>query len=335
LNSKFKTQNLKLKTLLVHCCALAKPHLGEMHPTQNSKLPSSKMDTLSPQAAAQSTPWQRLNQQFSRSTSGIMGLVLTITLVVLSLLAPLLRPYNAATARDYGSRLKPPSLEFLMGTDGLGRDLLTLVWYGLRISLLVSLVAVGVGLLIGTLLGLLGGYFRGWVDTLITWVTDILLAFPPILLAIAVATIFGASLRSVMIAIGVIQIPIFIRLTRSMVLSLREQDFVQTVRAFGATPTRIIVNHILPASLAPLVVQATLSLGTATLEAAGLGFLGLGAQPPTPELGTMLSDSFRNGYSLSSPWTILFPGLMITLIVLAFNLLGDGLRDALDPRAIR
>jgi peptide/nickel transport system permease protein len=137
-----------------------------------------------------------------------------------------------------------------------------------------------------------------------------------------------------MIAVGIVQIPIFIRLTRSMVLSLREQQFVQTVRAFGATPARIIFRHILPASLAPLVVQATLSIGTATLEAAGLGFLGLGAKPPTPELGTMLSDAFKNGYSLSSPWTMIFPGLMITIIVLAFNLLGDGLRDALDPRGI-
>jgi peptide/nickel transport system permease protein len=132
-----------------------------------------------------------------------------------------------------------------------------------------------------------------------------------------------------------VQIPIFIRLTRSMVLSLREQAFVQTVRAFGARSGRIIFKHILPASLAPLVVQATLSIGTATLEAAGLGFLGLGAKPPTPELGTMLSDSFTNGYALSRPWTVLMPGLTITLIVLAFNLLGDGLRDSLDPRANR
>lgn len=220
-----------------------------------------------------------------------------------------------------------------MGTDGLGRDMLTLVWYGLRISLLVSLIAVGIGLLIGTLLGLVAGYFRGWFDTVIGWFTDILLAFPSVLLAIAVATVFGSSLRSVMFAVGIIQIPTFIRLTRSMVLSLREREFVQTARAFGAGSGRIIFRHILPSSLAPLIVQATLSLGTATLEAAGLGFLGLGAQPPTPELGTMLSDSFRNGYSMSSPWTIIFPGLMITLIVLAFNLLGDGLRDALDPRS--
>ncbi|HEY9648081.1 MAG TPA: ABC transporter permease [Chroococcidiopsis sp.] len=295
------------------------------------------MDALSPAPALTqpSTPFQRFWQQFVRSSSGKIGLVLTVGLVVMSLLAPVLRPYDPSKARDFASRLQPPSLAFLMGTDGLGRDMLTLVWYGVRISLLISLVAVGLGLLIGTFLGLVGGYFRGRLDTLIGWTTDILLAFPPILLAIAVATIFGSSLRSVMIAVGVIQVPIFIRLTRSMVLSLREQDFVQTVRALGGTPGRIIFYHILPASLAPLVVQATLALGTATLEAAGLGFLGLGAQPPTPELGTMLSDSFRNGYSLSSPWTIMFPGLVITLIVLAFNLLGDGLRDALDPRGSR
>lgn len=294
------------------------------------------MDTASPRTTITppSTPRQQFLRQFLRSTSGQLGLILVIVLVLLALSAPLLIPYDATTARDFGSRLQSPSPEHWMGTEGLGRDMLTLVWYGIRISLLISLISVGSGLLVGTSLGLVAGYFRGVFDMLIGWLTDILLAFPPILLAIAVATVFGASLRSVMIAVGVIQIPIFIRLTRSMVLSLREQDFVQTVRAFGATPGRIILKHILPSSLGPLVVQATLSLGTATLEAAGLGFLGLGAQPPTPELGTMLSDSFRNGYSLSSPWTIVFPGLMITLIVLAFNLLGDGLRDSLDPRTI-
>ena len=293
------------------------------------------MDALSTPQIVQSSFWQRLRRQFLKSLSGKMGLILAIALILLAFSAPLLRPYDATTARDFGSRLQPPNVEHWFGTDGLGRDMLTLVWYGIRISLLVSLVSVSMGLLIGTSLGLMAGYFRGKIDAFVGWMTDILLAFPPILLAIAVATMFGSSLRSVILAVGIIQIPIFIRLTRSMVLSLREQDFVQTVRAFGATPVRIIFFHILPASLAPLVVQATLSLGTATLEAAGLGFLGLGAQPPTPELGTMLSDSFRNGYSLSSPWTIVFPGFMITLIVLAFNLLGDGLRDALDPRATR
>ena len=274
-------------------------------------------------------------QRFLKSTSGRIGFFLTLAIVLVALLAPILHPYNPATDRSYLERLKPISWQHWFGTEGLGRDMLVLVVYGLRTSLAVGLVSVLLGLAVGVLLGLVAGYFGGWLETVIGWLTDILLAFPSILLAIAVVTITGPSLPSVMIAVGVVQIPIFIRLTRSMVLSLKEQEFVQTVRAFGATPGRIIFRHILPASLPPLVVQATLSIGTATLEAAGLGFLGLGAQPPTPELGTMLSDAFKNGYSLSSPWTIVFPGLMITLIVLAFNLLGDGLRDSLDPRATR
>jgi peptide/nickel transport system permease protein len=271
-------------------------------------------------------------ERLLKSTSGLIGFVLTITLVLMALLAPILRPFDPATARNYLARLKPPSMAHWFGTDGLGRDILVLVWYGLRTSLFIGLVSVLLGLVVGVLLGLVAGYFRGWLETPIGWLTDILLSFPSILLAIAVVTVTGPSIPSVMVAVGVVQIPIFIRLTRSMVLSLREQEFVQTVRAFGATPWRIIFRHILPASLAPIVVQATLSIGTATLEAAGLGFLGLGAQPPTPELGTMLSDAFKSGYSLSSPWTIVFPGLFITLTVLAFNLLGDGLRDALDSR---
>lgn len=278
---------------------------------------------------------QKAFQRFLQSTSGKIGLGLTLAIVLMALLAPILHPYDPSTDRNYIARLKPPSLEHWFGTEALGRDVLVLVWYGLRTSLVIGLVAVLLGLLVGLVLGLVAGYFRGQLETGISWLTDILLAFPSILLAIAVVTVTGPSIPSVMFAVGVVQIPIFIRLTRSMVLSLREQEFVQTVRAFGATPTRIIFLHILPASLAPLVVQATLSIGTATLEAAGLGFLGLGAQPPTPELGTMLSDAFKGGYSLSSPWTIVFPGLFITLTVLAFNLLGDGLRDALDPRANR
>lgn len=291
------------------------------------------METLTRPAVVTESSTQKAARRVWRSLSGKVGLILTVILMALAMLAPVIRPFDPATARNYAARLQPPSPEFWFGTDGLGRDMLTLGLYGIRISLLVSLVSVGIGLLIGTLLGLLSGYYRGWADTVIGWFTDILLAFPSILLAIAVATVMGPSLQSVMIAVGVVQVPIFIRLTRSMVLSLRERDFVQTTRAFGARSWRIILMHILPSSLAPLVVQATLSLGTATLEAAGLGFLGLGVRPPTPELGTMLSDSFTNGYLLSSPWTVLLPGLLITLIVLAFNLLGDGLRDGLDPRA--
>ncbi|MCC3587128.1 ABC transporter permease [Microcoleus sp. PH2017_30_WIL_O_A] len=272
--------------------------------------------------------WQR----FGRSTSGKIGLILTVALIVVAVLAPLIYPYNAAVDRDYLSRLVAPSVKHWFGTDSLGRDLLVRVWHGLGISLIVSLVSVGAGLFVGSLLGLLAGYFRGWAEVAIGILADILLAFPSILLAIAIVTVTGPSLQSVIIAVSVVQIPIYIRLTRSMVLSLREQEFVLAVKALGASDLRIIFRHILPGSLAPLVVQATLSTGTATLEAAGLGFLGLGAQPPAPELGTMLSDAFKGGYALSSPWTILFPGLLITLTVLGFNLLGDGLRDVLDPR---
>lgn len=272
-------------------------------------------------------------QRFRKSRFGRIGMSLTIALMLLALLAPLLRPYNLAADQSYVTRLVAPSSDHWFGTDGLGRDLLTLVWYGIRTSLLISLVSVSFGASIGLLLGLVAGYFRGWLDTIVGWLTDILLAFPSILLAIVIVTVTSPSVQSVIIAVGVVQIPIYIRLTRSVVLSLREQEFVQAARALGATPIGIILRHILPASLSPLVVQATLSTGTATLEAAGLGFLGLGAQPPTPELGTMLADAFNGGYALSAPWTTIFPGLVITLLVLAFNLLGDGLRDGLDPRS--
>ena len=258
---------------------------------------------------------------------------MSICLLLLALLAPVLKPYDPATDRDYLARLVPPSTNHWFGTDALGRDILTLVWYGIRTSLLVSVVSVGLGLLVGLTLGLIAGYVRGKVEGVINWLTDILLAFPSILLAIAIVTVTGPSLTSAMLAIAIVQIPIYIRLMRSMVLTLREQEFVQATRALGATPVHILWQHILPAGLAPIIVQASLSIGTATLEAAGLGFLGLGAQPPTPELGTMLADAFRGGYSLTSPWTTLFPGLFITLMVLAFNLLGDGLRDGFDPRS--
>ncbi|MDX2242637.1 MAG: ABC transporter permease [Leptolyngbyaceae cyanobacterium bins.302] len=273
--------------------------------------------------------WKR----FWQSTPGRIGLILTFALLLLALLAPVLKPYDPAIDRDYLARLMPPSASHWFGTDALGRDIFTLVWYGIRTSLLVSVVSVGLGLGVGLTLGLIAGYVRGRVESVINWMTDILLAFPSILLAIAIVTVTGPSLTSAMIAIAIVQIPIYIRLMRATVLTLREQEFVQAARALGATSVHILWQHILPAGLAPIIVQASLSVGTATLEAAGLGFLGLGAQPPTPELGTMLADAFRGGYSLTSPWSTIFPGLFITLMVLAFNLLGDGLRDGFDPRS--
>ena len=179
------------------------------------------------------------------SKSGRIGLILTVTIVLIALLAPILNPFDPATARDYAARLKPPSGEHLFGTDALGRDVLTLVWYGVRTSLIVGPISVALGLLIGTLLGLLAGYFRGLAEIIIGWLTDILLAFPSILLAIAIVTVTGPSLPSVMLAVGIVQIPIFIRLTRSMVLSLREREFVQAVKSLGATPARIVFSAYL------------------------------------------------------------------------------------------
>jgi peptide/nickel transport system permease protein len=279
------------------------------------------------------TPFRQALRRFLKSRSGRVGLVLTLLVVLLALFIPVLRPYDPTTDRDYLNRLKPPSLEHPFGTDNLGRDVFVRTLHGSRISLQVGLLSVSLGLLVGTLLGLLAGFYRGYVEVFIGWLTDILLAFPGTLLAIAIVAIFGPSLQNAMLAIGVVQIPVYIRLARSMVLSLRELDFVQAAEALGAPPGRVLFKHILPGTLPPLVVQATLSIGTATLEAAALGFLGLGAQPPAPEWGAMIADSFKGGYAMNAPWTMLFPGLFILLTVLAFNLLGDGLRDALDPRA--
>jgi peptide/nickel transport system permease protein len=277
--------------------------------------------------------WHSFGQRFWRSRAGLVGSCLALFLLLLVFLAPILQPYDAASDRHYLERLLAPSLRHWFGTDALGRDLCTLVWYGIRTSLAVSVTSVGFGLGVGVIGGLVAGYWRGLIEIVIGWFTDILLAFPAILLAIAIVTVTGPSLQGTMLSVGIVQIPIFIRLTRALVLSLREQEFILAARSLGATPWRILWHHLLPASLGPIIVQAALSTGTATLEAAGLGFLGLGVQPPTPELGTMLADAFKGGYALTSPWTTIFPGLFITLMVLAFNLLGDGLRDGVDPRS--
>lgn len=279
------------------------------------------------------TPTRMALKRFMRSTSGKIGLVLATFLVSLALLAPVIRPYNPAVDRDFLNIKKPPSAERLFGTDNLGRDLFTRVIHGSRISLQVGLVAVGLSLTIGTLLGLMAGYFRGGLEVFIGWITDILLAFPSTLLAIAIVAVLGSNLTNAMIAVSVTQIPVYIRLARSVVLSVRELEFIQAATALGAPNRRILLRHLLPNALPPVIVQATLSIGTATLETAALGFLGLGAQPPAPEWGAMLSDAFRQGHWLDAPWMMIFPGFFILLTVLAFNLLGDGLRDALDPRA--
>jgi peptide/nickel transport system permease protein len=268
-----------------------------------------------------------------RSPTSRIGVLYTGVLLLLAISAPVFMPAGITADKGYTARLLAPSLSHLLGTDGLGRELWQVAWYGIHLSVMVSVASVSLGCVAGLLLGTVAGYWRGGWDLSIGWLTDILLAFPPILLAIAIATLLGPSLLSVLIAISIVQVPIYTRLTRSLTLSVSAQPFVLAAKSMGASSWRVMTRHILPASLGSLTVQATLSTGTAILEAAGLGFLGLGPQPPTPELGTLLADAFKNGYSLSAPWTMVVPGFIITLMVLAFNVLGDGLRDRLDPQS--
>jgi peptide/nickel transport system permease protein len=269
-------------------------------------------------------------QRFFRHPTGVVGLTIIGFFIVVSMLAPVLRPYDASRDRDLRARLNPPSAEHWFGTDELGRDMFTRVWHGGRISLRVGLIAVAVAVVVGTLLGLVAGYVGGWPDTVIVWLVDILMAFPGILLAIAIVAVLGPSITNAMIAISVTQIPRYARIVRSVVLSLRESEYVQAARALGSSPARIVALHVLPNSLSPLVVQLTLSVGVAILDVAALGFLGLGAQPPNPEWGLMIRDGFAQ--FLRAPWMSIFPGLAIYFSVVGFNLLGDAIRDVLDPR---
>ena len=275
------------------------------------------------------SPWRDTYRQLRKNNFAIAGFIIIIFFIVLGISAPWLTPYGYEE-QVLVNRLKPPSSDHWLGTDDVGRDIFTRIAFGARISLQVGFFAVSGALVFGTLLGVIAGYFGRWIDMIISRIFDILLAFPSILLAIAIVAILGASLQNALIAIAIINIPIFGRLVRSKVISLREEEFVLAAKAQGLKNGRIIFHHILPNSLAPIIVQTTLGFGTAILEAAALGFLGLGAQPPTPEWGKMLADS-RDFIQLA-PWTLIAPGVSIMLVVLGFNLIGDGLRDALDPK---
>jgi peptide/nickel transport system permease protein len=269
--------------------------------------------------------WRRL----LASNAARVGFVVIGLFILLGLFAPLISPYDPI-GQELVQRLKGPSAAHLFGTDNLGRDVLSRVLFGARISLQVGVLAVALGLVFGTLLGVISGYFSGWVDTIIMRAMDIMLAFPGTLLAIAIVAARGPGLGNTMVAIGVIQIPIYARIVRGAVLVSKEREFVNAALALGSGHVRIMLRHILPNSLAPIIVQATLGFATAVIEAAALGFLGLGAQPPDPEWGAMLADGYK--YLVGAPWALIFPGGAIMLTVLGFNLLGDGLRDALDPR---
>lgn len=298
--------------------------LKEIVPTSAKK--NQHLDTDDVTATS---PWIDSLKQLRKNRMAVVGFFIIVSFVLLGLIAPLITPYSYEE-QVLSDRLQPPSSKNWLGTDDLGRDIFTRIAYGARISLQVGFFAVIGALFFGTILGIIAGYYGRWVDMFISRIFDVLLAFPSILLAIAIVAILGASLQNALIAIAIVNVPIFGRLVRSKVISLREEEFIMAAKAQGMKNGRIIIHHILPNSLAPIIVQSTLGFGTAILDAAALGFLGLGAQAPTPEWGKMLADS-RDFIQLA-PWTLVVPGLCIMLVVLGFNLIGDGLRDVLDPK---
>jgi peptide/nickel transport system permease protein len=268
-----------------------------------------------------------------RNGPAMLGLALIAPLVIAAVLAPWIAPFDPM-AGDLAQGLEPPGAVHWMGTDIQGRDMLSRVLYGARISLQIGFASVAVGVLLGGLMGCLAGGFAGWVDTVIMRVTDVMLAIPGILLAIGIVAWLDRGLPQIMIAVAATNAPIFARLLRGSLLALREVDFVTAARSFGSSPASLLLHHMLPNALTPIIVQATLSLGTAIIDVAGLGFLGLGPpDPSTPEWGTMLTDAAS--LVRVAPYLVFFPGLAIVIGVMGFNLLGDGVREALDPRMHR
>lgn len=276
--------------------------------------------------------WRRSLRGICKSRLALFGLLITGLLIFVAILAPLIAPYSP-TKMSLRERLSPPSASHLFGTDDAGRDILSRVIYGSRITLRICIIVVGLTLGIGTLLGILSGYIGGWVDELIMRLNDVFLAFPALILAMAIAAALGPSLQNAIIAMVVIWWPRYARVSRGQVLAIREIDYVTSARALGASPVRIMIRHILPNCISPIVVQATLDLGEVVLTAATLSFIGFGAQPPVPEWGAMISvgRNFIRDYW----WYPTFPGLAILLTVMGFNLLGDAVRDVLDPRLRR
>jgi peptide/nickel transport system permease protein len=284
-----------------------------------------------PAAAARSEPGRasRILRALLASRTATFGLGLTALLVLVALFAPWLAPYRPDEIHPIDS-LTPPSARYLLGTDDLGRDILSRVVFGARVSLMVAAIAIGIAALVGVPLGLAAGYTGGVLDSLLMRLMDALLAFPAILLAIALMAVLGPSLHNAMIAIGIIYVPAFGRITRANVLSLREKEFVEAARALGAGAVYVAGLVILPNCLSPIIVQGSLAVANAILVEAALSFLGLGVQPPDPSWGSMLA--FGRSLLSQAPWYATFPGIAIFVTVLSLNFLGDGLREALDPR---
>jgi peptide/nickel transport system permease protein len=268
--------------------------------------------------------------ELKRSKTAMAGLIIILFFIILAIFAPLLAPMDPV-AQNMEMRKTPPFVSgYILGTDDLGRDMLSRLIYGARISMIIGIIAVGIALFFGIIIGMVSAYYGGWVDKTIMRLVDVMLAFPYILLTIVIVAVLGPSLTNAMVAIGIAQIPRYVRIVRASVLAEKENDYVLAERALGASDMELMFRSILPNCLAPISVQATLGFGSAILESAGLSFLGLGAQPPTPEWGLMIASSKE--FVTSAWWIVTLPGVATLLAVLGFNLLGDGLRDILDPR---
>ncbi|CAM4075978.1 nickel transporter permease [Lederbergia lenta] len=289
--------------------------------------------TVQPTVRKQSNPkveyyktiWKRLR----KNKAAVVGGILILFFIVTSIIGPLFTSYDPNEV-DILNKVQGPSAEHWFGTDNFGRDIFTRIIHGMSLTLFVGFFSVVIGGVIGVFFGVISGYYGGVLDTIIMRVMDILLAFPGIILALAIVSVLGGSLTNVIIAVGIFSIPAFARIVRGSTLTVRKLEYIDAVRALGASDARIIFKHILPNVMSPIIVQATLRIATAVLTASGLSFLGLGAKPPTPEWGAMLSDG--RSYMAEAPHMVLVPGIMIVLVVLAFNIFGDGLRDALDPK---
>ena len=280
------------------------------------------------------SPFRDAMRSLFSNKLAIVGMLMIGTVTLVALTAPLIASQhpdeNGIYAAFPRNNKLPPSIEHLMGTDVIGRDLLSLVIYGARISLLVGVFAVSLAILIGATLGAIAGFAGGTVDNVIMRIMDVMISFPTILLALVIVVILGPGLFNAMVAVGIVSIPAFARITRASVLGESGKEYVMAARSVGASSRRVLWRHVMPNTLSPIIVAASLGIASAILDAAALGFLGLGAQPPTPEWGLLLSRN--RGYMFTSPWLVFFPGLSIMFLVLGFNLLGDGLRDALDPK---
>ena len=276
------------------------------------------------------TPLREFWRKFRKQKLAMGAGVFVVALILLALVAPWIVPFDAETYFDYDQLNAAPNAKHWLGVDSLGRDIFSRILMGSRISLAAGFISVALGALVGTVLGLLSGYYKGWWDRITMRLSDVLLAFPGILLAIGVVAVLGSSMVNVIIAVAIFSVPAFARLVRGSTLAIKHMTYIEAMRSIGASDWVILARHVLPGTISPIVVYGTMRVGTSIITAASLSFLGLGAQPPTPEWGAMLNEARSD--MLIAPHVALFPSLAIFFTVLAFNLLGDGLRDALDPK---